>query len=172
MAIEIREAKPEEYSEAGDVTAAAYAEFVRPADASWNDYVEELRDVESRAARAMVLVAIDEGGDGGKPGRVVGTLTLELTGRIDDDAPPLPEDAAHIRMLGVLPDARRLGVARGLMQEAERRARAAGKTRLTLHTTERMQAAQRMYESLGFSRAADRVFPDGFVLLGYERPLD
>jgi ribosomal protein S18 acetylase RimI-like enzyme len=74
-------------------------------------------------------------------------------------------------MLGVLPEARRLGVARALMEEAERRARAAGKTRITLHTTERMEAARTMYERLGFVRAADRVFPDGFVLLGYERAL-
>ena len=165
MAIAIREARPEEYADAGEVTAAAYAEFVRPEDADWKAYVEELRDVRSRAARAIVLVAVDDAG------RILGTLTLELSSRIDEDSPPLPQDAAHIRMLGVLPEARRLGVARALMEEAERRARAAGKTRITLHTTERMKAAQKMYDSLGFSRAPDRVFPDGFVLLGYERTL-
>ena len=27
-------------------------------------------------------------------------------------------------------------------------------------------------EALGFERMADRVFPDGFVLLGYEKRLD
>ncbi|MFL5766403.1 MAG: GNAT family N-acetyltransferase [Actinomycetota bacterium] len=167
MAIVIRGARPEEFAEAGDVTAAAYAEFVRPEDADWRAYVEELRDVRSRAARAEVLVAVDDVGDG----RILGTLTLELSARIDEDSPPLPDDAAHIRMLGVLPEARRLGVARALMGDAERRARAAGRTRITLHTTGRMKAAQKMYESLGFSRAPDRVFPDGFVLLGYERAL-
>ncbi len=171
MPITIREARPEEYAEAGDVTAAAYAEFVRPEDADWRAYVEELRDVRSRAARAVVLVAVEDASDS-NDGRILGTLTLELSARIDVDSPPLPEDAAHVRMLGVLPEARRLGVARSLMEEAERRARAAGKTRLTLHTTERMKAAQKMYDSLGFSRAPDRVFPDGFVLLGYERALD
>ena len=170
MPIAIREAQPDEYAEAGDITAAAYAEFVRPEDADWRAYVEELRDVGSRAGRAIVLVAIDDAEEG--HGRILGTLTLELSTRIDEDSPPLPEDAAHVRMLGVLPEARRLGVARSLMEEAERRARAAGKTRITLHTTERMKAAQRMYDSLGFSRAPDRVFPDGFVLLGYERALD
>jgi ribosomal protein S18 acetylase RimI-like enzyme len=169
MPIVIREARNDEYAEAGDVTAAAYAEFVRPEDADWRAYVEELRDVRSRAERAVVLVASDDADEG--HGRILGTLTLELSSRIDPDSPPLPDDAAHIRMLGVLPEARRLGVARSLMEEAERRARAAGKRRLTLHTTERMKAAQAMYESLGFSRAADRVFPDGFVLLGYERAL-
>jgi ribosomal protein S18 acetylase RimI-like enzyme len=169
MPIVIREARSDEYAEAGDVTAAAYEEFVRPEDADWRAYVEELRDVRSRAGRAVVLVAADDADE--SDGRILGTLTLELSSRIDADSPPLPDDAAHVRMLGVLPEARRLGVARSLMEEAERRARAAGKRRLTLHTTERMKAAQAMYDSLGFSRAPDRVFPDGFVLLGYERAL-
>jgi hypothetical protein len=35
-----------------------------------------------------------------------------------------------------------------------------------------MRAAQAMYEALGFERMDDRVFPDGFVLLGYEKRLD
>jgi hypothetical protein len=34
-----------------------------------------------------------------------------------------------------------------------------------------MVAAQAMYEALGFERLPDRVFPDGFVLLTYERPI-
>jgi DNA topoisomerase IA len=41
-----------------------------------------------------------------------------------------------------------------------------------LHTTERMRVAQRMYESHGYERTEDRVFPDGFVLLGYRKVLD
>jgi ribosomal protein S18 acetylase RimI-like enzyme len=51
------------------------------------------------------------------------------------------------------------------------RARAAGKTYVTLHTTTKMLAAQRMYERLGYVRDADRIFPDGFVLLGYRKEL-
>jgi hypothetical protein len=34
-----------------------------------------------------------------------------------------------------------------------------------------MRAAQAMYERLGFRRLPDRVFPDGFVLLTYERAI-
>jgi hypothetical protein len=34
-----------------------------------------------------------------------------------------------------------------------------------------MLAARRMYERLGYARDADRVFPDGFVLLGYRKEL-
>jgi len=53
----------------------------------------------------------------------------------------------------------------------EARARAAGKTRMTLHSTPVMVAAQRMYESLGYERRPDRIFPDGFVLLTFEKRL-
>ena len=35
----------------------------------------------------------------------------------------------------------------------------------------KMVAAQRMYERLGYVRGADRVFPDGFVLLSYRKEL-
>jgi hypothetical protein len=42
---------------------------------------------------------------------------------------------------------------------------------VTLHTTTKMLAARRMYERLGYTRDADRVFPNGFVLLGYRKEL-
>jgi ribosomal protein S18 acetylase RimI-like enzyme len=57
------------------------------------------------------------------------------------------------------------------MAECETRARAAGKTFVTLHTTTKMLAARRMYERLGYVPDADRIFPDGFVLLGYRKEL-
>ena len=47
----------------------------------------------------------------------------------------------------------------------------AGKTFVTLHTTRKMLAARRMYERLGYVRDADRIFPNGFVLLGYRKEL-
>jgi hypothetical protein len=57
------------------------------------------------------------------------------------------------------------------MERSEAIARAAGKTVMTLNTTTRMVAARAMYEQLGYERTPDTVFPDGFVLLGYEKPL-
>jgi ribosomal protein S18 acetylase RimI-like enzyme len=167
MTVEVREAGPEDYAEAGRVTALAYREFV-PADddGDWTGYLDRMADVAGRADRTHVLVAVEDG-------RIVGSLTLELEGRVGDwdRDPPLGPGEAHIRMLGVDPAARARGVGTRLMADAEARARAAGKTVVTLHTTERMVAAQRMYARLGYDRAEDHVFPDGFVLLGYRKEL-
>jgi ribosomal protein S18 acetylase RimI-like enzyme len=162
MTIEIREASPEEYEETGAVTASAYREFFSETDP--HSYLGEIADVAGRAPRTTILVAVD--GD-----RIIGSATLELDGRTSGDAGPLAPDEAHIRMLGVDPDARRAGVGKQLMAACEARARAAGRTRMTLHTTTLMRAAREMYTSLGYERSEDRVFPDGFVLLGYTKEL-
>ena len=168
MTFEVREADPEEHAEAGVVTADAYREFVRPGDEDWERYLARIEDVADRATRTTVLVAVEDG-------RILGSLTLELEGRVrdedDEEHRPLAPDEAHIRMLGVEPAARGRGVARALMTESEARARAAGKTFMTLHTTRRMKAAQAMYERLGYDRIEDIVYPDGFVLLGYRKRL-
>lgn len=163
MGVEIREARPDEYEEAGVVTADAYREFFAAGD-QHHPYLEEIADVAERAARTTIIVAVD--GD-----RIVGSATLELDGRTSEEAGPLAPNEAHIRMLGVSADARRAGVGRALMADCERRAGEAGRTRMTLHTIVRMRAARAMYESLGYERSSDRVLPDGFVLLGYTKHL-
>jgi len=163
--MEIREALPEELDEAGQVTMAAYAEFFAPdgVDAD-HEYLRAIGDVAGRAPRTTIRVAVDDA-------RIVGCVTLELDGRIDLDDEPLSPQRAHIRMLGVEPQARGRGIGRALMEDCERRALAVGKSEITLHTTRLMQAAQAMYASLGYVRTADRVLPDGFVLLGYRKDL-
>src|SRR5262245_15377063 len=162
MAIETRPARPEEYREAGRVTAGAYREYA--GRASWDRYLETIADVEGRADRGLVLVAVEDG-------RILGSATLELDDRIEEDEPALPPHEAHIRMLGVDPNERGRGVARALMRECFDQAREAGRTRMSLHTTPRMTAAQAMYDSMGFERLPDRTFPDGFVLLTYARAI-
>ncbi|WP_374315759.1 N-acetyltransferase family protein [Aquabacterium sp.] len=66
--------------------------------------------------------------------------------------------------LFVLPMARRSGVGKLLLQAAEERARADGKTRMDLTTARANHQAQRLYESMGWVR--DEVF------LAYSRRVD
>ena len=162
--MEVREIRPDEHDEAGRVTALAYREFVLPGETSWEEYLEEIADVTGRAGRSLVLVAVEDE-------RILGSATLEFGERIDDEDPPLAADEAHIRMLGVDPDARGRGVASALIDSCFDRARRAGRSRMTLHTTERMPIARGMYERMGFHRLEDRVFPDGFVLLTFEKAI-
>jgi ribosomal protein S18 acetylase RimI-like enzyme len=168
MTFDVREAAPSERAEAGRITAGAYREFVRPGDDDWERYLARIADVDDRAQRTTVLVAVEDG-------RVLGSLTLELEGRVrdehDEEFRPLAPGEAHIRMLGVDPEARGRGVARSMMAAAERAALDAGKTEVTLNTTRRMAAAKAMYERLGYERLEDRIFPDGFVLLTYRKAL-
>lgn len=162
--MEVREIRPDEYEEGGRVTALAYREFALPGEDSWEEYLEEIADVAGRAGRSLVLVAVEDG-------RILGSASLELGERIDDEDPPLAADEAHIRMLGVHPDARGRGVASALIDACFERGRRAGRSRMTLHTTMRMPIAQGMYERMGFERLEDRVFPDGFVLLTFEKAI-
>ena len=157
--MEIREATEAEHAETGRITAEAYRGLVRD-----QTYLSRIADVADRATRTMILVAVEEGA-------IVGSLTLEFSTRVNPNDDPLEDHRAHIRMLGVLPDAQGRGIGRALMGEAESRARAAGKTEMTLHTTAHMAAARAMYEALSYEPTPDEVLPDGFVLLGYRKEL-
>lgn len=63
---------------------------------------------------------------------------------------PLGELSAEVRRLYVLPSHRRLGVARLILVELERRALQFGYRVLRLETGDRQLAARRLYEACGF----------------------
>ena len=159
--IEIRPVRDSEYAIAGEITAAAYREFVPVASPRFAAYLARIADIAGRADRATVLVALVDG-------TVAGSATLEIDGRMSVDATsPLDPDEAHLRMLGVGPDFRRLGIARRLVTACIDLARARGKRRITLDTTAAMTAAQRLYTSMGFVATGEGRTPDGGILLGY-----
>jgi GNAT superfamily N-acetyltransferase len=145
--VEIREARTaEEVEAAGRVTVAANAEFA-PADpddpfnSSWARYLAEMADAAARAAQGTLLVAVEDG-------QVVGTVTLYLR---PGSMQWRPGDAMF-RLLAVDPAARGRGIGHALFQACLDRARAAGKRRMALHTTEWMGTARAMYERAGFKR--------------------
>ena len=60
------------------MTAEAYREFVRPGESPWEAYLEQIADVAGRAGRTTILVAVEAG-------RILGSATLELQGRVDEE---------------------------------------------------------------------------------------
>ena len=156
--LEIREILPSDYAAAGEVAVEGYREFYRERLGSYGDH---LRDVESRARDAVVLVAIDEG-------MVSGVVTY-----VADATSPFAqhqmESEASIRMLSVAPAHKRRGIGRALSVACIERARADGKRAVVLHADEIMIPARALYQSLGFARDPGRDFrpDDETVLLCY-----
>lgn len=164
--IDIHPVRPSEHAVAGVATARAYTEFAPGGSAGWDAYLQRIADVAGRSTRATVLVASVDGA-------IAGSATLEVESRMDPGSlHPLAPDEAHLRMLGVDPAYRGRGVARSLVLACIAMARARGKRRLTLDTGVVMVAAQRLYQSMGFTRIADHTTADGVHLLGYSLDID
>lgn len=161
--IEVRRVRPEEYVIAGAVTASAWGPIGSLEDKEWLTFRSRVADVASRNTVAAVYIAAEGG-------HILGSVTLETEGRVVDDENPatLAPEEAHVRVLGVAPDARRRGVGRILMNHCADVARQSGKARLTLNTSSQNSSAQKFYESLGFTRLPDIELEDGSKLCSYE----
>jgi len=155
----IRPVAPDEFDALGELTVAAYR--LVPGGATSPGYEKTLRDVATRAAHAVVLVAVDADG-----GALLGGVTyVPGPGRFAEFE---GEDEAGIRMLAVAPAAQRGGVGRRLVEACIDRARASRKARIVLHTTEAMAPAQALYRSLGFERSPSRdLQADSVRLIAY-----
>ncbi|HEX8940111.1 MAG TPA: GNAT family N-acetyltransferase [Candidatus Limnocylindrales bacterium] len=164
-AVRVRPAEPPDFAALGDLTVAAYRALADAPDEP--DYFAELRDVATRAALAVVLVAIDA------RGALLGGATY-VPGPENPYSELLGEGDAGIRMLAVDPASQGRGVGAALVRAVIERARAEGRRRIVLHTTPWMLAAHRLYARLGFVRAPELDWlplPE-VPLLGYVLPLD
>ena len=144
--ITVRPVLPAEFAALGELTIAAYRAV--PGGSTSAGYQETLRDVATRAHDAVVLVAV------APDGALLGGVTY-----VPGPGPYAEfhgDDEAGIRMLAVSPAAQGRGVGTRLVSECIRRATAAGKARIVLHTTASMTAAQSLYATLGFERTPDR----------------
>jgi ribosomal protein S18 acetylase RimI-like enzyme len=157
----VREARAGEFAAIDALLAAVYVEggYI-PAGERVSEGAAE------RAAHAVVLVAIDD-------------VTEELLGSatvVTGDGPAvrmsLPGEA-EIRLVGVAPPARGRGAGEALTRVCVERARRADCSRVVLATLPAMEAAQRLYERLGFVRAPsrDHAGPSGDSILAYELAL-
>jgi GNAT superfamily N-acetyltransferase len=166
--VRVRDAQPDEWAAAGELTRRAYAEYATiMAPRAWAGLERAVRTTLASEPDAEWIVAeID--------GALVGSVLLYppaadlyggLLGRVR-----WPE----LRLLAVAPERRGQGVAEALVNECARRARRAGATELGLHTSSSMQAAMRLYRRMGFVRAPAYDFhPEGAELVeAYLLPLE
>ncbi len=148
----LRDATAADQNTIQSLTLAAYEEYaaiMHPLH--WQFYRQSILATLADVRPAEQIVA-EQGG------AIVGTVLLYPTDAVfsaPDGSSEVTLTWPEIRLLAVLPEARGQGVGGALVRECIRRARATGATAITLHTTDMMQAAMRMYENMGFGRAPE-----------------
>jgi len=156
----VRPARADELAAAGTVVRRAYQ-----ADGYDGDYLDVVADAPDRSRDAEIAVAV------GDHVQLLGCVTFVLPGsRWAELSGP---GEAEFRMLGVLPEARGLGVGRALTRWCIDRARQEGAHRLLLCSLPTMSVAHQLYTGLGFRRCPelDLTPHPGLLLLAFELPL-
>ena len=154
MTDRIRDARASDRAAIEAVTLSAYEQYgvVMP-PALWVLYRENIVSTLAAAPPDTQIVAEEDG-------RIVGSVLLYPAGA--KLGPPgggsMPLAFPEVRLLAVAPSARGQGIGARLMEECVRRARESRATALTLHTTDVMRAAMRLYERLGFRRVPELDF--------------
>ncbi len=143
--IRIRTARTGDRKKILEVTLSAFQEYAARMPAErWEHYQENIVETLNEVDPAEQIVAEENAS-------ILGAVVLYPPDTPSDGSPEPPE----VRLLAVLPAARRRGIGAALMEQCIRRARRFGAEFLTLHTTDLMQPAMRLYEKMGFVRAPD-----------------
>lgn len=147
----LRDARPEDQPSIRDATLAAYEEYAKVLPVwAWEAYKRDILSTLARPEPAEQIVAE-------RDGEILGTVLLYPAGSVLElpDGPTFTRQFPEVRLLAVPPAARHRGIGEALMRECIERARRAGVPALSLHTTDFMAAAMRLYERMGFVRAPE-----------------
>jgi GNAT superfamily N-acetyltransferase len=144
----VREAEPGDRHEVRELLTAAYRQYAAAVGnaALFQQYFDDVTDVDHVGEATRLVVESD--------GRIAGTALLYAPDQVPE-LPFFPPGWAWVRAVGVHPELRGTGIARQLMAECLRRASATGAAALSLHTMTFMADAIRLYERLGYRRAAE-----------------
>ena len=142
----VRGARADERSAVRELTLRAYAEFASIMDpVSWAELDGAVRGALASQAPSQCIVAADHE-------RLIGSVMLYPAHADAYGDLARAVDSPEVRLVAVAPDARGRGVARALMEECIRRARASGAAMLSLHTSRSMRTAMALYARMGFER--------------------
>jgi GNAT superfamily N-acetyltransferase len=149
--VHLRDARETDRDTIRAVTLGAYEDYAT--QWFWETYQQNILSTLNDIHPAEQIVAE-------YAGRIVGAVLLYPIGTVVErpDVGSIRTDAPEIRLLAVAPTARGRGVGRALVQECIRRAHQSGASMLTLHTTDVMQPALRLYTQIGFVRAPELDF--------------
>lgn len=156
----IRDLAPAEHETLGRLMVSVYAAlegFPKPQEQP--RYYEMLANIGRFTERRETRVLVASMPDGALAGGVVYFGDMAEYG--SGGTATRLKNASGIRLLAVDPQFRGLGVGRALANACINLAREKGHAEVVLHTTQAMQVAWKMYEKLGFRRAAELDFLQG-----------
>ena len=168
--LRIRDARDGDRDAIRDVTLSAYEEYsALMSPEHWEAYRRDMLAALNEEGPAERIVAEQDGA-------IEGSVLLYPAGAVvrAPDGGTLRRGQPEVRLLAVAPAARGRGIGRALIEECACRARRSGARLLTLHTTDMMRVAVRMYERMGFVRAPELDYrpAPGVVVKGYALNLD
>lgn len=166
--LQLRDARESDRDAIREVTLSAYWEYAPQMPVHWEGYRKSILATLADVKPAEQIVAE-------RAGTAVGSILLYPAGTrfASADRPSDPFLWPEMRLLAVAPAARGQGVGAALVRECIRRARRSGAEALTLHTSDVMQTAMRLYERIGFVRdlALDIHPAPDLLIKGYRLPL-
>jgi ribosomal protein S18 acetylase RimI-like enzyme len=172
--VQIRDARPGELAEVGDIRIGAYQAggFISPD----SGYAPTLRGLGADGTGHVLVACLPEHGDraesSGGGERIAGTIMLQTW----PNCGPVVAgpDEAEIRALAVRPQVQGQGVGRELLTRLIERAARLGVRHLVLCTEPGMRAAHHLYEQAGFVRLPERDWSPApeVTLLVYGTSLD
>lgn len=145
MEIQFRNATDADINELTALGLTAYSEFANYLTPdNWLLMKTNLESTERTSVlldMSTCIVAVAEE-------RIVGMAYFIASGH---PTPIYPAEWSYVRLVGVAPDCRGMGLGKQLMQQCIALARESGERTIALHTSEIMHAARAIYESLGFT---------------------
>lgn len=148
MTFIVRRARPDEYENIGQLTLAGFGHLEPGGTLPDEKRLALLLDSQGRDEQGVLLVA--EGTDGG----LLGTASIFPHGV--PYARQAREGEAELRLLAVLPAARKQGLGAALLEEGANIAAEWGAERLVLDTGRHNLRSQRLYLRFGFEHRAER----------------
>jgi ribosomal protein S18 acetylase RimI-like enzyme len=143
----IKTATIEDFEAIADLNVVAYAEFASYLPpGSWETMQKNLRNIQARAEVAEFMIC-HSGSD------IIGSVAYCPAGKSDPAI--FKPDIASILLLAVHPQHRGKGIAKALTIECIAKAKNDKASSIGLFTSELMQSAQRLYQSLGFQQKSE-----------------
>jgi len=171
IALNIRDAHPNEFDALGRLLVEAYATldgFPSPADQP--HYYEMPADIGRFSEKPSTRVLVATSAEDHLIGGVVYFADMSQYG--SGGTAVSVKDASGIRLPGVDPEFRNSGAGKALTTACIQLAKDRGHSRVILHTTQAMPVAWGLYEKLGFARSEDLDFlQNGLPVFGFRLQL-